>query len=167
MFSADPLARLSARLGCRWSLAVALLVGGCELAYPEVVVVNRTNEHVLIKDVSFNGCVWDEVIAFEEATSPGRCLPGNDRIHLKKLDAESYCQEQAEDGTLDDVCTCDTDQDFDSDEGIDTDLTNEEPNWFNYQTISVKRVGYGDFHLFEITADDIEQDFTVPGPYGH
>jgi len=41
------------------------------------------------------------------------------------------------------------------------------PTWFNYQTISTRRVGYGDFGVFEITSDDLEQDFSIPGPYGH
>ena len=50
---------------------------------------------------------------------------------------------------------------------VDTGLINEEPNWFNYQTISVKKVDYGGFQVFEITLGDMEQDFSVPGPYGH
>lgn len=156
-----------ARLGRYALLALPLLSGGCDFVYPEVVVVNRTNEHVLIKNVSFNGCVWDQVLAFEDATSPGRCLPGEDRVHFQKFDVEAYCQEQAEDGTLDGVCACEPDADPDPDGGIDPGLINEEPNWFNYQTVSIKRVDYGDFHLFEITTDDMEQDFSVPGPYGH
>mgnify|MGYP005806496087 CR=1 FL=1 len=148
-------------------LLLTFLHASCDFAYPEVAVVNRTNEHVLIKNLSFNGCVWDQVLAFEDATSPGRCLPGEDRVHFQKFDVEAYCQEQAEDGTLDGVCPCEPDADPDPGDGIDPGLINEEPNWFNYQTVSVKRVDYGDFHLFEITTDDMEQDFSVPGPYGH
>lgn len=51
----------------------------------------------------------------------------------------------------------------------DTDpaLINEEPTWFNYQTVSTRRVDYGDLIVIEITLDDMEQDFSVPGPYGH
>ena len=130
---------LPARLWLVLSALLALGLVGCDFAYPEVVVVNRTGERILLKNVSFNGCVWDEVLAFGDATSPGRCLPGEDRIHVQKLDLASACQ-QADD---------------------------EEPNWFNYQTLSARRVDYGSFHLFEITADDLEQDFSVPGPYGH
>ena len=138
---------------------------GCDVAYPEVVVVNQTDEHILIKNPSFNGCVWDGVFAFEDATPPGRCLAGEDRVHFQKHDAKSYCREQAEDRTLDDVCLCPGDPAADA--GVDTALIDEEPRWFNYQTLSVRRVDYGDFRVFEITLDDMEQDFSVPGPYGH
>lgn len=117
------------------------LLSACELVYPEVAVVNLADEQILIKDVSFNGCVWDEVLAYGEATPPGRCLPGEDKIHFKRLNTATYCQEQAEDETA--------------------------PNWFNYQTVSVKQAGHDGFHLFEISLDDMEQDFSVPGPYGH
>ncbi len=143
---------------------------GCDEAYPEVVVVNRTDEHVLIKNASFNGCAWDGVLAFGEATSPGRCLPGEDRVHFQRYDAEAYCREQAEDGTIEGVCPCEGDAslaDAGVDAGVDTESTDVEPRWFNYQTLFVRRVHYGDFRVFEITLDDMEQDFSVPGPYGH
>jgi hypothetical protein len=143
------------------------LIGACDTAYPEVVVVNRIDSHTLVKNISFNGCVWDQVLAFEETTSPGRCLPGKDRIHFKKLDIEAYCQDQVEYGHFDMPCSCGKAGDCIPDGGVDSGLTDEEPNWFNYQTISAKRVEYGDFDLFEIVIDDIEQDFSVPGPYGH
>lgn len=101
--------------------------------------MNRLTETNLIKDPSFNGCRWNVVLAYGEATSPDRCLPGADRVHFQKLDL-------AVNGP--------------AGEGAS-------PTWFNYQTVSVKRVDYGDFHAFEITADDLEQDFSTPGPYGH
>jgi hypothetical protein len=41
---------------------------------------------VVLRDVSFNGCLWTEVIAYGEATSPQRCLPGSARVRLKKHD---------------------------------------------------------------------------------
>ncbi len=148
-------------------LILPIFSAGCDFAYPEVVVVNRTNEHILLKNVSFNGCVWDEVLGFEDATSPERCLPGEDKIHFQKFDVESYCLEQAQDGTLEGVCPCEPVQDSDSDEDINAGLMDEEPNWFNYQTISIKQIDYDDFYLFEITLEDMEQDFSVPGPYGH
>jgi hypothetical protein len=121
----------------------AVLVAGCDLAYPEVVVVNRTAEHVLLRNPSFNGCVWNVVLGYGETTSPGSCLPGEDRVHFQMLDAAQYCRDQAEDRTL------------------------VEPLWFNYRTISLHRVDYRDFAIVEVTLDDMEQDFSVPGPYGH
>ena len=149
-------------------LALAVLLLGCEFAHPEVAVVNRAGEFVMVRNVSFNGCLWSGVLAHGEATSPRRCLPGDGRIHFQRFDAGTYCQKQAGYGTIEGVCLCGDDHDPE-DQGccVDPVLVNEKPNWFNYQTVSVKRVDYGDFHLFEITLDDMEQDFSVPGPYGH
>ena len=155
--------------GCSFAATViglATLVG-CDLAYPEVAVVNRTADPVLLKNPAFNGCVWNVVLANGEATSPGRCLPGEDHVHFQKLDAAEYCQEQATDGTLPGVCPCDGGVRSSRDGGIQEGLVNAVPTWFNYQTVSVKTVGYGHFYLFEIALDDMEQDFSVPGPYGH
>jgi hypothetical protein len=53
------------------------------------------------------------------------------------------------------------------DGGVDSGLVNTVPTWFNYQTISTEQVGYGEFRIFAITLDNIEQDFSIPGPYGH
>ena len=144
-----------------WGLSIGLY--GCDSAYPEVVVVNRTDEQILIKNASFSGCVWEGVLAYGDATAPGRCLPGKDRVHFQKMDAGAYCLAQAEDRTIEGICPCDTAEDA----GVDTELIDEEPRWFNYRTLSVKHVDYGDFRIYEITLDDIEQDFSVPGPYGH
>ena len=152
-----------------WRLRILLLLccmgSGCESVYPEVVVVNRTDEHILIKDISFNGCIWSDVIAYEEATSPGRCLPGADRVHFKKLDTYQFCREQVEDGVQPTLCICDTDWQPDTD--IDEGEINEIPNWYNYRTLAINKVEYGEFYRFEITLDEIEQDFDVPGPFGH
>ena len=150
-----------------WSIGLLGLLGlssGCESAYPEIIVVNKTGRHILLKNVRFNGCVWEGVLAYGDATSPGRCLPGRDRIHFQKFDTQTYCLEGAEDGTLEGVCPCDPPKDPDDPDGVQVV---QEPNWFNYQTLSVKSVSYGDVRVFEITLDDMEQDFTVPGPYGH
>jgi len=164
---------------------LCLLAAGCDLAYPEVVIVNRTAEHLLIKNPSFSGCVWNRVLRFGDATSPGRCLPGEDRVHFQKLDVRAYCAELYEiDGDAG-LCLCATDG-FDvdgggvvdgavaetrSDAGVDGDeeaeLLDAVPTWFNYQTVGKKRVEYGQFRLFEIELHDLEQDFSVPGPYGH
>jgi hypothetical protein len=157
---------------CRRAARVALCgacvaaAAGCELAYPEVVIVNRIDEDVLVRGASFNGCKWEETIAYGEATSPGRCLEGSDRVHFEKLDGHGYCTGQVEDGSAEGLCFCDEDDDPD-DDPMDPGLIDEEPTWFNYRTVSVKRVSYGSFHVFELTAGDIEQDFAVPGPYGH
>jgi len=142
----------------------ALAVAGCDLAYPEVVVVNQTAETVQLRNVSFNGCVWEDVLAFGESTSPGRCLPGTDRVHFEKYDAAAYCRDQAEDGTIDGLCPC---EDVDGNAETMEELTNPEPTWFSYQTTSTKTVEYGEFHTFEVILAEIEQDFSVPGPYGH
>ena len=163
-FAASP--RSSALLGTTGARLLFALVAGCDNAYPEVVVVNTTEEHVLVRDVSFNGCLWTEVLAFGEATSPQRCLPGSDRVHFKKLDAAKYCQQQAEDGTLEGICACDG--------GVavpvtppDPGLTGKVPLWFNYQSVSEHQADYGDFDRIELTVSDMEQDFSIPGPYGH
>ena len=149
-----------------WLLATAL--SGCDLEYPEVVVVNQTKDQILVKNPSFNGCVWSTVLAYGAATSPGRCLPGDDHVHFQKFDAAEYCQAQAADGTLAGICRCDGGViEAAPDSGIDPGLVNTVPTWFNYQTISTKHVDYGEFRIFEITLDDMEQDFSVPGPYGH
>lgn len=143
---------------------LCLFVAGCDLAYPEVVVTNRTAETVQLRDVSFNGCSWEGVLAFGESTSPGRCLPGEDRVHFQRFDAAAYCREQAEDGTIDGLCPGDVGTaDVETMEG----LTNAEPMWFNYQTVRSMSVAYGEFRRFEITLTGLEQDFSVPGPYGH
>jgi hypothetical protein len=155
------------------SLALALFsLIGCDLAYPEVAVVNKTGEHILLRNLSFNGCAWNTTLAYGVATSPGRCLPGKDRVHFEKFDAAAYCREQAGDGTITGICPCkdggvEVDADGGSDAGVDPGLVNQTPLWFNYQTVSVHRVEYGDFQLIEIKLNDMEQDFSVSGPYGH
>jgi hypothetical protein len=148
-------------------MLVSGVLAGCDLANPEVAIVNRTADPVLLKNPSFNGCIWNTVLATGDATSSGRCLPGNDHVHFQKLDVEAYCQEQAIDGTLAGVCPCDGGVASSQDGGIIEGLVNAIPTWFNYQTVTIKHVGYGQFYLFEITPDDMEQDFSVPGPYGH
>lgn len=155
------------RLAALALAAVMTALAGCDLDYPEIAIVNRTEDSALLKNASFNGCVWNVVLANGVATSPGRCLPGTDRVHFQVLDARAYCQEQAADGTLAGVCSCDGGAAGSRDGGVSEDLTNVVPTWFNYQTVSVKHVGYGRFYLFEITSDDMEPDFSVPGPYGH
>jgi len=130
-------------------LPLALLSAGpgCDLAYPEVVIVNRTSEHLLLKDASFNGCVWNGVLGYGDATLPARCLAGEGRVHFKKLDLRAQAPE--------------------AEPSADAATEPSAPLWFSYRTVSVRRVDYGDFQVLEIGADDLEQDFSVPGPYGH
>ncbi len=149
-------------------LVILLLLSfssACEEAYPEVVVVNAIDDHILIRNISFNGCKWEEMLAFEDASAPGRCLPGKDRIHFQKFDPKTYCEEQVDDGVIDGLCFCD-EEDRPEEDPMDSGLINEEPMWFNYQTVKSFDIG-GGFHLFELTLDGLEQDFSVPGPYGH
>lgn len=42
-----------------------------------------------------------------------------------------------------------------------------EPVWFAYRTTAAHEAAHGDFLVIEVRADGIEQDFDVPGPYGH
>jgi hypothetical protein len=121
------------------ALVLALGLVGCDNAYPEVVVVNNTGERMLLRDVSFHGCLWSGVLAYGEATSPQRCPPGSDRVHFKKLDTALPA----------------------------SGSTDQAPLWFNYQTISEHEAAYGDFQRLELTLPDMEQDFSTPGPYGH
>lgn len=130
------------------ALAAAILAA-CDDLYPEVVVVNDIAPEILVKDASFSGCAWPEVLAYGDATSPGRCLPGEDKVHFQKLDLAAYAEES------------------ELDAGVDSGLVTDDVNWFNYQTVTVHRVDYDDFVIFELTRDDMEQDFSVPGPYGH
>ena len=147
---------------CLVALATVCL-SACEDVYPEqpeVIVVNEIAEHVLVKSVSFNGCKWDGVLAYEDSTSPKRCLPGEDRVHFQRFDAFSYCIGQVEDETIDGLCLCDPPEDED-DESSSTDpgLINTTPLWFNYQTITVHHAEDSNLHRFVLTADDLEQDF--------
>lgn len=118
--------------------ALAGAAGACDLAYPEVVVVNRIAIDVQVRDPSFNGCVFRGVLAYGEASPVLTCPAGEGRVHFQKLDVAEY----APDGT-------------------------HPPYWFAYQTVSRRRTATGGFEIFELTADDLEQDFSVPGPYGH
>jgi len=46
-------------------------------------------------------------------------------------------------------------------------IVSQTPLLFNYKTISQYDVDRGEFLRIEITLEDMEQDFSVPGPYGH
>jgi hypothetical protein len=81
-------------------------------------------------------------------------------------DAAAYCQAQVEDDNLPGLCLCEN-EDAAPEDPHDLGLISQSPLWFNYQTISGKQVHYGSFYRFVLTGDDLEQDFSVPGPYGH
>ncbi len=95
----------------------------------------------------------------------GPLSSGSDRIHFQRFNPKNYCIEQVDDGTIEELCFC-NEEDDPADDPMDTGLINEEPLWFNYQTKRSFDIS-GGFHTFELTADDMEQDFSVPGPYGH
>lgn len=135
-------------------------------ADPEVIVVNEVGEDVLVRAISFNGCKWDAVLAHEQATPPQFCLTGEDRVHFQRFHASQYCERQVADGNLPDLCYCDEALAPEKDP-FDLGIINRTPAWFNYQTVTIKRVEHGDFLRIVLTPDDLEQDFSVMGPYGH
>ena len=112
-------------------LALVGLLGACQEIYPEVVVVNLTSPDLQVRDPSISGCRWSAVLAYGEATSVGRCLPGADRVHFEKQD------------------------------------TDDASAWFPYQTLTAHTLDYGDYRVIELRLEDMEQDFSAPGPYGH
>jgi len=147
---------------------MGLAVVSCDLAYPEIVVVNRTDPQILLRRVSFNGCLWDETLGYGSATSPRQCLPGEGYVHFQRFDVRRFCQKAAKDGTIDGICCSDDSaQDCGPDKIRGSALIHEEPVWFNYRTVRVLSADYYDHHIVEITMGDMEQDFSVPGPYGH
>lgn len=155
-------------LSCRFPALYVVLCAAtgiffsCDYLQPEVVIVNNTAEHILIKNPCFNGTIWNTVLAYGEATSPRRCMDGPGKVHFQKFDAFQYCREQQEDGTIDSLCPCDT-----AHLTIDSGLINTTPFFFNYQTLSTIDAVGNDYIVIELKLDDIEQDFSVPGPYGH
>ena len=142
---------------------LVFLISSCFYREPEVVIVNKIGEQVLIRNPSFNGTVWNTVLKYGEATSPRECLPGRDRAHFQKFDPYTYSRTQVEYDLLDSLCFCD------SIEIVlkDSSVISATPLWFNYQTVSEKRASRGDFLVVEITSGNIEQDFSAAGPYGH
>ena len=146
----------------RGAASAFALFAACQMMEPEVVVVNKIAPQVLVKNPSFNGIVWNTVLRYEASTSPRRCLRGEGNVHFQKFDAHSYCRRQSEYGLIDSICMCDPAWISD-----DTDVISAEPVWFNYKTKKIIDAMYGGFQVIELTADDLEQDFSVPGPYGH
>lgn len=131
----------------------------CELMQPEVVVQNDLPEPAQICCVSVSGCYWPEILAPGQATSPQRCLPGSDRVHFKRFDAQSYLNKVLED----------FEEEPENFEPVADRVGFRLPTplWFNYQTVESFDLEYGSFALMRIEAGSIEQDFSAPGPYGH
>ena len=132
-----------------WRVGLRIFAGGllvaCDLQYPEVVVVNRIAPEVVIRNPSFNGCRWGAMLNYGDATVPKRCLPGRDKVHFQKLDLGNLSQAQADSGEA-----------FGG------------PTWFNYQTVAEWTLDAGDFRVLEVAGGAaLEQDFSIPGPYGH
>ncbi|MFA6032332.1 MAG: hypothetical protein WC889_05485 [Myxococcota bacterium] len=115
---------------------------GCDVAYPAVVIENQLDPRIIISHISYNGCIWEQAIAYGETTTVQFCPSGEDRVHFKKFDAGAYAGGGQQ-----------------SDTGA--------PLWYPYKTISVKRTKYGTFSKFTLTKADWEQDFDAPSPYGH
>ena len=152
---------------------VAMCAGGCDVAYPEVVVINRLTETIQIRDISFNGCHWDELLVYDQASTIRRCPPGDDHLHFQKFDGQTYRELLDEYDAWEICCGENADGDVDVGDFDCASLCEEDipvskvPLWFNYQTVSVEKVDCGGFYTFIITSDNIEQDFSVTGPYGH
>jgi hypothetical protein len=144
------------------AVTATALLSVCTMADPEAVIVNNIGPHVLVRNPSFNGTVWNTVLRHGEATPPSRCLSGDGTVHFQLLDAHYYCRRQSEYQLIDSICMCDS-----SWVSGDTDVITATPVWFNYKTIKPARSTYGTFQVIELTAEDMEQDFSVPGPYGH
>jgi hypothetical protein len=149
-------------------VALGVLAAACADIAPEspqVVVVNNIGPAVMIKGVSVSGCEWDAVLEYGQATAPQRCLAGHDRVHFQKYDAIEYCLGQAKNATIENLCLCSEEGSEASD--VDVGPPTVAPVWFNYQTVSVKHLVAGRFDRFVLNADDLTQDFSIPGPYGH
>lgn len=143
-------------------IIILFLFLGCTQLEPEIVIVNKIGEEFLIVDPSFNGAIWNTVLRYNQATSPQRCMPGKDNVHFKKYDAYSYCRKVTKYNLIDSLCMCDS-----SWVSNDTDIVDAIPIFFNYKTKEIYEAVWTKFLVIEITKENMEQDFSVPGPYGH
>jgi hypothetical protein len=110
------------------------------------MIVNNTSENTLIVNPSYNGVRWFVTLKYGESTSPEYALPGKGEVHFKRFNAHEYCSNI---------------------DNSDTDIVSQTPLFFNYKTITQYDINRGDFLKIEITSDNMEEDFSVPGPYGH
>ena len=81
--------------GCRLKrlYATVLLCGalwfcGCEFYYPEVIVVNDFGDRYQVKQIKFNGCVWEDVLEAGQQSIAQQCPPGTDRVRYQLLDVK-------------------------------------------------------------------------------
>lgn len=59
----------------RWVLVLLWGLSACDVAYPEVIVINKTSEHIQLRNLSFNGCLWNTMLGYGQATAPGGASP--------------------------------------------------------------------------------------------
>ena len=70
------------------------------------------------------------------------------------------------DGDLPELCFCD-DSDAPPEDPFDLGVVDATPLWFNYQTTYEVETSHGDFLRIVLHPDELEQDFSVAGAYGH
>jgi len=137
-------------------LALALALAACEA---EVVIENGLEAPVEIRELSFNGCLWPVLLAPGERTSPCSCPPGADRVHFKRFDAQAFVS-----GVLEEVARGSRAYPPSGDRlGVKLPA----PLWFAYRTREPVELEPGALQVLRVTPGQIEQDFEVPGPYGH
>jgi len=129
---------------------------------PEVVIINRIAPEVLVRNPCINGTIWETVLKYDEASTVSTCMSGKGKVHFQSIDFYYFCREHAKFSRIDSICMCDS-----SWLSEDTAMFDIRPLWFNYQSISVNEISNGDFQVIELTLDDMEPDYSVPGPYGH
>lgn len=156
--SATIVRRVSAAL-----LGMLLLIPGCTLDEPEVVIVNLIDEQTMVANPSFNGAVWHTVLRYGEYSAPQRCLRGSDQVHFLLFDPYAYCRAQAASGALDSLCPCDST----TPAPPDSTQSSARPLWLTFQTISVHEASAGDYYIIELRANNIMRDYTTPGAAGH
>ncbi|MBN1962382.1 MAG: hypothetical protein JW841_15725 [Deltaproteobacteria bacterium] len=148
-------------------VVICFTIGACESFYPEVVIVNKTAAPILLRNISYNGCLWESVSQYEEVTSVQKCMPGSDHVYFQKFNALTYYKKLVEDDLIDDFNTetynCD---DVIGECPVDENITSQ-PVWYNYRTSKRFAAKEAGFYTIEIYLEDFEQDFSVPGPYGH
>ena len=150
-----------APFGIGIGLLCAVVMSGCQASYPEVVITNRVDDQIVLRDISYRGCLWPVTLQYGESTSPARCLPGHDRIHFKKHDICAKGRDLPAGQLLHDCSALPFEE-------VAADSADESapPTWYPYQSDVEYRADYGEFHLIEITTA-IQQDFSAAGPVGH
>ena len=128
---------------------------GCDVAYSEVALRNATEAPLILRHLSFVGCLWEQTLEYGGTTAPHACPPGQGRVHFEKLDTRTPSGWRG--GADDDAAA----------RARTADESAPVPVWFPYQTRSTYELGYGEFRVLSVTSDDLEQDFEAPAPFGH